>query len=141
MWPDEARSGCTGPGVQSPFDHLPIHSLFLVKQNLYYRILTIKLVNEKRNYNGDYRLGEQKNVCAGSEVSFDGHVGEWTGIESPPTATVPIPLFYIVVSPKPTPLSDGKGTPKLHVKCFSILNPSRRHESTMSSTSRRNIKG
>ena len=28
---------------------------FLVDQNLYYRILTIKLVNQKRNYNGDYR--------------------------------------------------------------------------------------
>ena len=28
---------------------------FLVNQNLYYRILTIKLVNQKRNYNGDSR--------------------------------------------------------------------------------------
>ena len=129
------------PGSKAHLTICPFIPFFLVKQNLYYRILTIKLVNEKRNYNGDYRLGEQKSVCAGSEVSFDGHVGEWTGIESPPTATVPIPLFYIVVSPKPTPLSDGKGTPKLYVKCFSILNPSRRHESTMSSTSRRNIKG
>ena len=30
-------------------------SLFLFSQNLYYRILTIKLVSQKRNYNGDYR--------------------------------------------------------------------------------------
>ena len=30
---------------------------FLVSQNLYYRILTIKLVNQKRNYDGDSRDG------------------------------------------------------------------------------------
>ena len=40
------------------FQVLPIVSIvvpFLVNQNLYCRILTIKLVNQKRNYNGDYR--------------------------------------------------------------------------------------
>ena len=37
---------------------MPIVSIVvpvLVNQNLYYKILTIKLVNQKRNYNGDYR--------------------------------------------------------------------------------------
>ena len=36
---------------------MPIVSIvvpFLVNQKLHYRILTIKLVNQKRNYNGDY---------------------------------------------------------------------------------------
>ena len=38
------------------FRALPIVSIvapFLVNQKLYYRILTIKLVNQKRNYKGD----------------------------------------------------------------------------------------
>ena len=37
---------------------VPIVSIvvpFLVNQNLYYRIPTIKLVNQKMNYNGDSR--------------------------------------------------------------------------------------
>ena len=36
--------------------------LFLVDQNLYYRILTIKLVNQKRNYNGDSRYIEHSQI-------------------------------------------------------------------------------
>ena len=33
----------------------PLQFLLLVDQQLYYRILTIKLVNQKRNYNGNSR--------------------------------------------------------------------------------------
>ena len=36
---------------------------FLVNQNLCYRILTIKLVNQRRNYNGDYRYNVYKIVA------------------------------------------------------------------------------
>ena len=57
---------------------LPIVSIvvpFLADQNLYYRILTIKLVNQKRNCNGDSRYGleiESKPLCQGPELQVLG---------------------------------------------------------------------
>ena len=41
--------------MTDPTYSLHCSSFFLVNQKLYYGILTIKLVNQKRNYNGDYR--------------------------------------------------------------------------------------
>ena len=53
----DPRAGNVNVILQSAFS-LPIGPkvvLFLVNQNLYYRILTIRLVSQKKNYNGDYR--------------------------------------------------------------------------------------
>ena len=54
----ETRSHPQNPKPQSINPKLPIVSIvvpFLVNQKLYYRILTIKLVDQKKDYNGDYR--------------------------------------------------------------------------------------
>ena len=52
-------AGLTAEGAESSLAPLPMVSFvvpFLVNQNLYYRILSIKLVNQKKgNYNGDSR--------------------------------------------------------------------------------------
>ena len=56
-WASLGGSGSGVSGLGFTYSHYSLHcsSFFLVSHNLYYRILTIKLVNQKRNYNGHSR--------------------------------------------------------------------------------------
>ena len=60
----------------------------MVNQKLYYRILTIKLVNQKKNYNGDYRCVINRIAQQQQVVFTPGGCGE--------VAAVPKALLFSV---------------------------------------------